>query len=134
MSERVFINDVGPRDGLQNQPRILQPAQRLGLIESLLDAGLKHIEAGAFVSPKAVPAMAGAAELFAALPDRDDVTFTALIPNMKGYELATAAGARSVCMVLYASEGMAQANVRMSRPTSASVLGMLNTSPACRHR
>ena len=115
MSERVFINDVGPRDGLQNQPRILQPAQRLGLIESLLDAGLEHIEAGAFVSPKAVPAMAGAAELFAALPDRDDVTFTALIPNMKGYELATAAGARSVCMVLYASEGMAQANVRMSR-------------------
>ena len=62
MSERVFINDVGPRDGLQNQPRILQPAQRLGLIESLLDAGLEHIEAGAFVSPKAVPAMAGAAE------------------------------------------------------------------------
>jgi hydroxymethylglutaryl-CoA lyase len=121
MKERIVINDVGPRDGLQNQPRILEPGQRLRLIESLLAAGMRHIEAGAFVSPKAVPAMAGAAELFAALPERSDTCFTALIPNMKGYELATAAGAKSVCMVLYATDGMAQANVRMSKAQAADV-------------
>jgi hydroxymethylglutaryl-CoA lyase len=114
MSEKIIVNDVGPRDGLQNQPKILEPQQRLQLIQSLLDAGMTHIEVGAFVSPKAVPAMAGADQLFAGLPDRPGTVFTALIPNMKGYELARDAGAKSVCMVLYGSEGMAQANVRMS--------------------
>ncbi len=114
MSETVIVNDVGPRDGLQNQPKILEPQQRLQLIRSLLDAGMKHIEVGAFVSPKAVPAMAGADQLFAGLPDRPDARFTALIPNMRGYELARDAGAKSVCMVLYSSEGMADKNARMS--------------------
>lgn len=115
MSDSIIVNDVGPRDGLQNQPKILDPQQRLQLIQSLLDAGMKHIEVGAFVSPKAVPAMAGADQLFASLPDRPNACFTALIPNLKGYELARDAGAKSVCMVLYGTDGMAQANVRMSR-------------------
>ncbi len=115
MSERIIVNDVGPRDGLQNQPQILEPEQRLLLIKALLDAGMTHIEVGAFVSPKAVPAMAGADRLLAGLPDRSDAVFTVLIPNMKGYELARDAGAKSVCMVLYGTEGMAQANAHMSR-------------------
>jgi len=72
------------------------------------------VEIGAFVSPKAVPAMAGADEVLRGLADERDATLTLLIPNVKGYELATGAGARSVCMVLYGSEGMAQANARMS--------------------
>ena len=59
MTERVVINDVGPRDGLQNQPGVLAPSDRLRLIRALLDAGVRHIEVGSFVSPKAVPAMAG---------------------------------------------------------------------------
>jgi hydroxymethylglutaryl-CoA lyase len=114
MTETIIVNDVGPRDGLQNQRKILEPGQRLQLICALLDAGMQHIEVGAFVSPKTVPAMAGADLILAGLPVRPDVRFTVLVPNIKGFELASAAGAKSVCMVLYASEGMAQANARMS--------------------
>lgn len=115
MSEKITVNDVGPRDGLQNQPKILEPEQRLQLIQALLDAGMTHIEVGAFVSPKAVPAMAGADRLVAGLPNRKDAVFTVLIPNMKGYELARDAGAGSVCMVLYGTDGMAMKNANMSR-------------------
>jgi hydroxymethylglutaryl-CoA lyase len=114
MVESVTINEVGPRDGLQNQSKVLSVAERVRLIEALLDAGVTHVEAGAFVSPKAVPAMADTAEVMAALVDHLDA-FSVLIPNLKGYELARAAGARAVGMVVYGSEGMAQANVRRSR-------------------
>lgn len=112
MSERVVINDVGPRDGLQNQPKILSIEERLAMISSLAGAGVKDIEVGSFVSPKAVPAMAGTDKVVAGLPD-DDVAYSALIPNMKGYELAREAGVKTVAMVIYGSEGMAQANVNM---------------------
>lgn len=111
----VTINDVGPRDGLQNQSRILEPVARVQLIRLLLAAGVGHVEVGAFVSPKAVPAMAGAAEVLSGLTDVVDAVLTVLVPNIRGYELAEAAGARSVCMVLYGSDAMAQANVRMQR-------------------
>jgi hydroxymethylglutaryl-CoA lyase len=116
----VVINDVGPRDGLQNQAKVLAPAERVRLVEALLASGMKNVEVGAFVSPKAVPAMAGADEVLAGLRDVRDATLTVLIPNVRGYELATAAGAKSICMVLYGSEGMAQANARMSREQAES--------------
>ncbi len=118
----VTVNDVGPRDGLQNQPKILAPAERVALVRALLKAGMRHVEVGAFVSPKAVPAMAGADEVLAGLANGEDngAVFTVLIPNYKGYELATAAGAKSVCMVLYGSDAMAQANARMSREQAES--------------
>jgi len=115
MAEAITVNDVGPRDGLQNQPRVLNPADRARLVRSLLAAGVRHVEVGAFVSPRAVPAMAGTDQVLAALSSPPGVTLTVLVPNTRGYELAHAAGARSVCLVLYGSEGMAQANVRMSR-------------------
>ncbi len=111
----VIINDVGPRDGLQNQQKILNPHQRVQLVEALLAAGLKHIEVGAFVSPKAVPAMAGADAVLAGLPRDGSSFFTVLVPNFKGYQLARNAGAKSVSTVLYGTDAMAQANVRMSR-------------------
>jgi len=111
----VIVNDVGPRDGLQNQPRVLAPAQRARLVRALLAAGLRHVEVGAFVSPRAVPAMAGADEVLQALGDVRGAVLSVLVPNVRGYELAQAAGARGVCMVLYGSEGMARANVRMGR-------------------
>ena len=111
----VSVNDVGPRDGLQNQAGILPPAQRARLVRALLDAGVKHVEVGAFVSPKAVPAMAGADQVLAGLRDVPDATLTVLIPNVRGYELARAAGAESVCMVVYGSDGMARSNARMRR-------------------
>jgi hydroxymethylglutaryl-CoA lyase len=112
---KVIINDVGPRDGLQNQPVTLSPARRLELVMALFNAGMTHIEFGSFVSPGAVPAMTGADAIAAGLPANPDGWFTALIPNMRGYELATRAGVNSVSMVLYGTDGMARSNVGMSR-------------------
>ncbi len=113
--EQIIITDVGPRDGLQNQPKILSLEQRIALIEALSAAGLPQIEAGSFVSPRAVPAMAGTDQVFGSLQSTGFKTSTiALIPNMKGYQLARAAGVKTVTMVLYASDGMAQKNVAMS--------------------
>jgi hydroxymethylglutaryl-CoA lyase len=120
----VIVNDVGPRDGLQSQTKILSPDQRITLVAALLEAGLRHIEVGAFVSPVAVPAMAGTGEVLAGVqnhPAAGDTVFTLLVPNAKGYELAVAAGAKSVCLVLYGTDGMAQANVGMSRDKAESV-------------
>ena len=118
--EHVVVTDVGPRDGLQNQPRILTPAQRLQLIQALVDAGMKHIEFGAFVSPKAVPAMAGSDELARQLP-KGDIEYSALIPNRKGYDLAKAVGVRSMGLVVAASETMNQKNIRMGTEEAMAV-------------
>ena len=115
MQEKIIVNDVGPRDGLQNQAKNLSPAQRLGLIESLLDAGLTHIEVGSFVSPKAVPQMAGCDEIVAGLPDRKDVEFSVLIPNLKGYELSRASGVSDVGLILSATDTMSERNINMNR-------------------
>ena len=114
MREKVLINDVGPRDGLQNQPRVLAVAQRVQLIQALINAGVRSVEAGAFVSPKAVPAMAGTDAVLAGLPVDAGIDFQVLIPNLKGYQLARSAGATTVVLVVCASETMNQRNVRMS--------------------
>ena len=120
MIEQIIINDVGPRDGLQNQPKILSVAERLQLINALCDANVQHIEVGAFVSPKAVPAMAASDEVLKGLIEsKTQGWFSALIPNMRGYQLAAQANAETVAMVLYASESMAQKNVGMSRQQAA---------------
>jgi hydroxymethylglutaryl-CoA lyase len=121
MSGKVTINDVGPRDGLQNQPVQLSPEERVELIRALLKAGVEHIEAGSFVSPRAVPAMVGTDQVLAAL-DSEQGDFSVLVPNMKGYELARDAGAKCVAMVLYATEGMARANVNMGRAEAEQVM------------
>ena len=116
MKENIVITDVGPRDGLQNQPKTLSIEQRVELIRAIAAAGVPQIEVGSFVSPKAVPAMAGTDRVFAALDAQPDfkTPSIALIPNLKGYELARDAGAKTVTMVLYASNGMAQKNAAMS--------------------
>jgi len=116
----VIVNDVGPRDGLQNDPTSVTPQDRVRLIESLLAAGVRSIEAASFVSPKAVPKMAGADQVFAAL-DQEAATFSALIPNMKGYELAKNAGARNLAVVLSATETMNQKNINMGLDATVSV-------------
>ncbi len=113
MAEKIIINDVGPRDGLQNQEKILTPEQRLRLINKLIDAGVRDIEVGAFVSPKAVPAMAGTDVVAAGLPS-GDYGFSALIPNRKGYDLARAAGITTMGLVIAASNTMNEKNVRMT--------------------
>lgn len=116
----ITINDVGPRDGLQNQPKLLSKEQRLSLISALVDAKVPEIEVGAFVSPKAVPAMAGTAELFAALENNNSL-FSALIPNMKGFELAMQAKVPVMSLVVAASNTMNLKNIRMSTQDSLKV-------------
>lgn len=114
MREKVLINDVGPRDGLQNQTRILSVEQRVQLVRGLLNAGVRSVEVGAFVSPKAVPAMADTDQVLAALAANSGIDRQVLIPNAKGYALARSAGADTVVLVICASETMNQRNVRMS--------------------
>ncbi len=118
--DKVIVNDVAPRDGLQNDPVALSPAERVGLIDGLLDAGVPSVEVASFVSPKAVPKMAGAAEVVRAL-DLDRADFHALVPNRKGYELACAAGIRSVGVVLSATETMNRENINMGLEEATAV-------------
>ena len=103
MKEKIFINDVGPRDGLQNQAKILSSAERLQLINALIAAKIPAVEIGSFVSPKAVPAMAGTDEIAAGLP-AVDTSFSALVANRKGYDLAQAAGVKVVNLPIAASK------------------------------
>lgn len=130
MSATIVINEVGPRDGLQNQPRILAPEQRLQLIRALVDAGLPALEAGSFVSPRAVPAMAGTDAVIAGLPAAD-VYYSALVPNQKGYELARAAGVRAIGSVIAASNTFNEKNIRMTtQQAEAVVLDLIEQSRA----
>ncbi len=113
--------DVGPRDGLQNEPYMLPTEQKIRLIGGLVDAGVKWIQVTSFVHPKAVPQMADAAEVAAGLPPRADVRYVALIPNEKGYERALAAGLRHVGLVLSATETMNRKNLNMSVAQSMAI-------------
>ena len=90
--DKVRLVEVGPRDGLQNEPGTVPVATKLALIDRLADAGLAVIEAGAFVSPKWVPQMADTAQVLAAIDRRPGVRYPVLVPNMKGFEAALAAG------------------------------------------
>jgi hydroxymethylglutaryl-CoA lyase len=110
----VRLVEVGARDGLQNEAQTLPPSVRVQLLEKLANAGLRTLEAGAFVSPRWVPQMAGTAEVFSALPDRTDVTWTALVPNVQGLEAALAAGCREVAVFAAASEAFSQKNINCS--------------------
>jgi hydroxymethylglutaryl-CoA lyase len=112
-SEFVYINEVSPRDGLQNQKTILGSEPRLELIRQLIEANLPGIEAASFVSPKAVPAMAGAHEIIQGLVNTKECEISVLVPNMKGYELANAAGAKVISVVPSATETMNQKNINM---------------------
>jgi hydroxymethylglutaryl-CoA lyase len=110
---RVTIRDVGPRDGLQSEA-VVEPAQRLRLAIELADAGVGHVEAASFVSPRAVPSMAGADEVFAGLPQRDSVRWWGLVPNRRGAELAVAAGVTALTITVSASAAYSQKNVGMT--------------------
>ncbi|WP_163932408.1 hydroxymethylglutaryl-CoA lyase [Paraferrimonas sp. SM1919] len=123
--DNVIITDVGPRDGLQNQAVHLSPETRLSLIQNLLECGLQRVEVGAFVSPKAVPAMAGTDVITRALANISAQDFQVLIPNAKGYDIALANGAKTMMFVVCASETMNQKNVRMSIEDSINDLAQL---------
>jgi hydroxymethylglutaryl-CoA lyase len=114
----VAIREVGPRDGLQTEEPVPVDA-RVAVIEALLAAGVREVEAVAFVSPRAVPSMTGAAEVLAALPPRSGVLYWALVPNLRGAELALDAGAGGLTVTVSASEGYSRRNVGMSVDESA---------------
>jgi len=108
---RVRMVEVGPRDGLQNEPAMVPVDVKVALIDRLADAGLRAIEATAFVSPKWVPQMADAAEVMARIRRRDGVRYAALTPNSRGFEAALAAKADEVAVFVAASEAFSRRNV-----------------------
>ena len=109
----VTIRDVGPRDGLQPEEPV-PVEERIRLVHALQDAGLRRIEVAAFVSPKAVPAMAGAADVVAGIDRRPEVTYAALVPNRRGAELALAAGVDELTVTISASPTYNERNVHMT--------------------
>lgn len=112
--EAIHITDVAPRDGLQNQAVHVGTEGKLRLVELLVEAGLRSIEATSFVSPKAVPQMADAAELVPLVQARFAALRTSvLVPNLKGLERAHAAGAKEIAVVLSATETMNRKNINM---------------------
>ena len=115
LPSKVRIVEVGPRDGLQNEKGpIIDTAIKVELINRLADAGLSYIEAASFVSPKWVPQMGDAAEVIAGLRPRENVTYAALAPNMKGLEAALEAGVKEVAVFGAASESFTQKNINCS--------------------
>jgi hydroxymethylglutaryl-CoA lyase len=111
MAEFVEIFEVGPRDGLQNEARMIPADEKIALIDALSLAGFRRIEVASFVSPKWVPQMADGAEVLAGLTRAPGVRYAALTPNMTGYERARAAGADEVAIFGSASEGFSRANI-----------------------
>jgi hydroxymethylglutaryl-CoA lyase len=111
---KVRIVDVAPRDGLQNEPRSVPASVKIELIERLQDAGLAAIEATAFVSPKWVPQMADHAEVMAGIRRRPGIAYPVLVPNMKGFEAASAAGAEEIAVFGAASETFSRKNINCS--------------------
>ncbi|WP_368564996.1 hydroxymethylglutaryl-CoA lyase [Pseudoxanthomonas sp. UTMC 1351] len=114
MTDFVRIVEVGPRDGLQNEKAIVATADKIELIDRLSQAGLRTIEATSFVSPKWVPQLADAAEVFSAIAQKPGVAYPVLVPNEKGYEHAREVGVREVAVFTAASEAFNQKNINAS--------------------
>jgi hydroxymethylglutaryl-CoA lyase len=114
MSERVTIVEVGPRDGLQNEPARVPAATKVGFVERLAAAGLPVVEVSSFVRADRVPQLADAREVFAALAPRPATRYTALVPNLTGLREAEAAGLREIAIFAAASEAFSQRNTNRS--------------------
>jgi hydroxymethylglutaryl-CoA lyase len=127
----ITIREVGPRDGLQPEAPV-PAAARAALVEALVAAGLRVIEVAAFVSPKAVPAMAGADEVVALVGAPPGVTRVALVPNVRGAELAAAAGVDAITVTVSASPAYNEKNVRMT--IDESVAGLAGIAEAAGER
>ncbi|MBF35272.1 MAG: hydroxymethylglutaryl-CoA lyase [Hyphomonadaceae bacterium] len=122
MTRRIDIVEVGPRDGLQNDPGNLTTQQKLEFIQRLEEAGVKRMESGSFVSPTAVPKMADSAEVFAGVDRAKPTRHIALALNEKGVRRAIDAGADEINFVLVAGEGFGKRNQGMSPSESADML------------
>jgi hydroxymethylglutaryl-CoA lyase len=114
LPRRVTIVEVGPRDGLQNEKTTIATADKIAFVDQLTDAGHAVVEVSAFVSPKWVPQMGDAAEVFAGITRRSGVRYTALVPNRAGLERAVAAGVTEVAIFAAASETFSRKNINQS--------------------
>lgn len=145
-ADSVTLVEVGPRDGLQNEPGVIGTTEKLAFIEGLVDAGATHVEVASFVNPRLVPQMADAAEVCAGLVPRPGVRYSALVPNLTGLERAQRAGIRHVAVFGAASETFSRRNlnqgidgafaafgevVRAATSAGMDVRGYLSTSFGC---
>lgn len=117
--EAVSIYEVGPRDGLQNEKTVLTTDQKLAMIRGLVAAGVPRVEITSFVNPRWIPALADHKELAAALPPRDGVVFSALVPNLRGLDGASDAGMKEIAVFMAVSETHNRKNINKS--TSAAL-------------
>jgi hydroxymethylglutaryl-CoA lyase len=122
-SERLIVQEVSPRDGLQIEPKWVETADKIALIDQLSLAGFSRIEAGSFVSPKAIPALRDGDEVFRGIRRQAGVTYVALIPNLKGAQRALDAGADELNLVMSASQTHNLANMRLRREQSLAAFG-----------
>ncbi|MGH8075077.1 MAG: hydroxymethylglutaryl-CoA lyase [Lysobacter sp.] len=114
MTPQVRIVEVGPRDGLQNEKTLIATADKIALIDRLSATGLQSIEATSFVSPKWVPQLADAAEVFAGIARKPGVHYPVLVPNEKGYERAREVGVEEIAVFTAASEAFNRTNINAS--------------------
>jgi len=122
----VKLVEVGPRDGLQNEPMAVSIADRVGLIDRLSATGLSAIEVGSFVNPNLVPQMAHTDQVLARIQPRQGVRYPVLVPNMKGFEAAKAAGVTEIAVFIAASESFSQKNTTCSIAES-----LMRIQPVC---
>ncbi len=114
LPKRVKLVEMGPRDGLQNEHEAIATAEKIAYIDLLSQTGLRWIEATSFVSPKAIPQLADASEVFAGIRKAPGVRYPVLVPNLKGYARAKEAGADAIAVFTAASEIFAKRNINMS--------------------
>jgi len=120
---RVKVVEVGPRDGLQNEKAHISTADKIRYIDLLSESGLAVIEATSFVSPKAIPQLSDADEVFRSIKKRDGVTYLVLVPNEKGLNRAIDAGVRAIAVFTAASETFTKRNINMTIEESLDVFG-----------
>lgn len=123
--KQVTIFEVGPRDGLQNEPEFIPTEKKIELVDKLTDAGCKKIEVGSFVHPKWVPQLKDIKDVYAAIEKRDGVTYSAFVPNIKGLEMAIDAGLTEVVNIISASESHNKENLNRTIAQSLDELDTL---------
>lgn len=114
LPKHVKIVEVGPRDGLQNEPKNLPVSLKIEFINRLSETGLSVIEAGSFVSPKWIPQMADSDQVLQGITKKPGINYPVLVPNLKGFEAALAAGAKEIAIFAAASETFSQKNINCS--------------------
>lgn len=114
MADRVMLYEMAPRDGLQNEARLIPTADKIALVDRLSACGFTHIEVASFVSPRWVPQMADGAAVLAGIRRVPGITYAALTPNLRGFEAAREAGASEASIFASASESFSQRNINCS--------------------